>query len=113
MFATRLKFGAGGQTPPVSGSKEPPLPFRESAVDDTDAVFSMLVQWVIVWAEMLGEVAPSAAQVAWYREQVSGGEPTGELEVQGFDSDLDDVAIRLDERAAAADVGKVWAGRPA
>lgn len=28
-----------------------------------------------------------------------------------FDSDLDDVAIRLDARAAAADVGKVWADR--
>ena len=30
-----------------------------------------------------------------------------------FDSDLDDVAIRLDERASAAGVGKVWAERPA
>lgn len=28
-----------------------------------------------------------------------------------FDSDLDDVAVRLDERAASADVGKVWADR--
>jgi len=28
-----------------------------------------------------------------------------------FDSDLDDVALRLDARAAAADVGKVWADR--
>ncbi|WP_269454383.1 tyrosine-type recombinase/integrase [Microbacterium sp. CH1] len=27
-----------------------------------------------------------------------------------FDDNLDDVANRLDERATAADVGKVWAG---
>ncbi len=27
-----------------------------------------------------------------------------------FDDDLDDIAVRLDERATAADVGKVWAG---
>lgn len=97
VLASRLKFAAGGQSVPVSGTREPPLPFRESAVDDADAAYALLVQWVVVWAELLGEVAPSAVQVAWRRELVSGGlvvdgeripdtggVPTGEDEPVGF-----------------------------
>lgn len=73
VLSQRLKFGAGGQSVPVSGSKEPPLPFRVSAVDDADEAYALLVSWVVAWAEFLGEPVPSTAAVAWRRELVSGG----------------------------------------
>lgn len=95
VLSQRLKFGAGSVAASVSGTREPPLPLRVSAVDDADAVFALLVQWVVAWADVLGEAAPSAVQVVWRRRLVSGGlvvdgerltagVPTDELETVGF-----------------------------
>lgn len=65
-------LGGNGSGMRVSGSKEPPLPFRETAVDDANEVYAALVMWVAEWSRALDVQPPSTVLVAWYRFNWAG-----------------------------------------
>lgn len=53
---------------PRAASKEPPLPFRADAIDDTDDAYARLIQWVTYWSETLQVNPPATVVVVWKRD---------------------------------------------
>lgn len=51
--------GGGGGSEPVSGTKERRLPFDVGALEDADALFSMLANWTTAVARALGVKPPT------------------------------------------------------
>jgi hypothetical protein len=50
---------------PRAASKEPPAPARLDAVDDSDAIWRQLVEWVEYWSAVFNVRPPAAALAAW------------------------------------------------
>jgi hypothetical protein len=53
---------------PRSASKEPPAPLRLEPIDDVDAVFAQLVDWVTYWAGALDRPQPASTRAGRVNE---------------------------------------------
>lgn len=58
---------AGGDK--VDGPKEPPAPLNVNSFDDANELYSLLVYWSMIFAELLHVEAPAPARYAWRSER--------------------------------------------
>lgn len=64
-----LISATGGQEDRVDGTREAPLPMSTQAFSDANEIYSLLVYWASVFADLMHQDPPSPAARAWRNRQ--------------------------------------------